>query len=265
MAARRAAAPARRLQRRATDPARRARSCRPSTARRPRRSRESLAELHPDRSPGSLGRGRVVPRPARARTGCRSARRRFSAEIPGPRQASSSQNMIAEAAGRSPRTIVVMAHRDNDGSGPGANDNASGTAMLDPARARLRAYRPACRPASCARTTRSSSSRPTAARSAALGAGGSPRTRPLGDDVVAVIDLDSVGGKGRIRLELERRHAARRHPEHSSQTAASRIAAQTGRPPGRAERSAPADRPRLPVLASTSRRRSSRRASPPSH
>ena len=40
------------------------------------------------------------------------------------------QNLVAEVVGRSPGTIVVMAHRDNDGSGQGANDNASGTAML---------------------------------------------------------------------------------------------------------------------------------------
>ena len=54
---------------------------------------------------------------------------RFSAVIPG-RGRVELQNLVAEAVGRSPRTIVVMAHRDNDGRGPGANDNASGTAML---------------------------------------------------------------------------------------------------------------------------------------
>src|SRR5436305_14582136 len=36
------------------------------------------------------------------------------------------QNLLVVAPGRSPQTIVVMAHRDNDGTGPGANDNASG-------------------------------------------------------------------------------------------------------------------------------------------
>jgi peptidase M28-like protein len=54
---------------------------------------------------------------------------RFSARIPGQGKVEL-QNLVAEASGRSPRTIVVMAHRDNDGRGPGANDNASGTAML---------------------------------------------------------------------------------------------------------------------------------------
>src|SRR5829696_8411442 len=54
---------------------------------------------------------------------------RFTAEIPG-RGNVQMKNLVAEAVGRSPRAIVVMAHRDNDGRGQGANDNASGTAML---------------------------------------------------------------------------------------------------------------------------------------
>src|SRR6266566_2315381 len=40
------------------------------------------------------------------------------------------QNLWAVAGGRSPDAIVVMAHRDDTGVGPGANDNASGTAAL---------------------------------------------------------------------------------------------------------------------------------------
>src|SRR5438105_12524434 len=32
--------------------------------------------------------------------------------------------------GKSPQSIVVMAHRDDSGVGPGANENASGTAAL---------------------------------------------------------------------------------------------------------------------------------------
>lgn len=39
-------------------------------------------------------------------------------------------NLFALAPGRSPETIVIMAHRDNSGESPGANDNASGTAAL---------------------------------------------------------------------------------------------------------------------------------------
>jgi hypothetical protein len=40
------------------------------------------------------------------------------------------QNVWAVAAGQSPDAIVVMAHRDDTGEGPGANDDASGTAAL---------------------------------------------------------------------------------------------------------------------------------------
>src|SRR5919206_302012 len=38
--------------------------------------------------------------------------------------------VVVVAPGRSERSIVVTAHRDDSGAGPGANDNASGTAAL---------------------------------------------------------------------------------------------------------------------------------------
>ena len=56
--------------------------------------------------------------------------RRVARDGPGPRQACSLQNVMAVVAGQSPDVIVVMAHRDDTGDGPGANDNASGTAAL---------------------------------------------------------------------------------------------------------------------------------------
>jgi hypothetical protein len=40
------------------------------------------------------------------------------------------RNLWAVAAGQSTDAIVVMAHRDDTGAGPGANDNATGTAAL---------------------------------------------------------------------------------------------------------------------------------------
>src|SRR4051794_37057734 len=87
-----------------------------------------LVTLHANRFPGSLGpadwfRDELKPYGLPVHT------ERFSAVIPG-RGRVQMQNLVAEAVGRTPRTIVVMAHRDNDGSGPGANSNASGTAML---------------------------------------------------------------------------------------------------------------------------------------
>ena len=54
---------------------------------------------------------------------------RFHVEIPG-RGGVDLHNVIARRPGQSSDAIVVMAHRDNTGTGPGANDNASGTAAL---------------------------------------------------------------------------------------------------------------------------------------
>src|SRR3954463_11666807 len=87
-----------------------------------------LSSLHANRVPGSLGPADWV-RAQLAPSGLPIRTERFSAVIPG-RGRVQMQNLVAEAVGKSPRTIVVMAHRDNDGTGPGANDNASGTAML---------------------------------------------------------------------------------------------------------------------------------------
>src|SRR4249919_3336545 len=89
---------------------------------------KNLVEEQSSRPPGASGpvqwfRSQLAPYGLPIRT------ERFSAVIPG-RGKVELQNLVAEASGRSPGTIVVMAHRDNDGRGPGANDNASGTAML---------------------------------------------------------------------------------------------------------------------------------------
>src|SRR5439155_20322194 len=87
-----------------------------------------LADRFPNRYAGDIAavgwfRDQLEPYGLPVRT------ERFSAVIPG-RGRVQLQNLVAEAVGRSPGTIVVMAHRDNDGRGQGANDNASGTAML---------------------------------------------------------------------------------------------------------------------------------------
>src|SRR5918911_1325269 len=87
-----------------------------------------LVTDYPNRFPGSLGAADWFREQLKA-YGLPVRTERFSAVIPGHGRVQM-QNLVAEAVGRSARTIVVMAHRDNDGSGPGANDNASGTAML---------------------------------------------------------------------------------------------------------------------------------------
>ena len=62
-------------------------------------------------------------------SGLTTQRDDFTADIPGLGKRPL-VNLFALAPGRSPETIVVMAHRDNSGESPGANDNASGTAAL---------------------------------------------------------------------------------------------------------------------------------------
>ena len=54
---------------------------------------------------------------------------RFRADLPGLGERTL-LNQVVTVPGRSPDEIVVLAHRDDDGSGPGANNNASGIAAL---------------------------------------------------------------------------------------------------------------------------------------
>ena len=155
---------------------------------------------------------------------------RFSAVIPG-RGRVQLQNLVAEAVGRSPRTIVVMAHRDNDGRGPGANDNASGTAMLIQL---ARAYGvPPGRPSAQLRPNHTILFVSTDGGAyGGVGAAWFAAHSPFRDDIAGVINLDAVGGSGRIRVEFS--GDTPRDPSGIFlQTIAARIAAQTGRAPAR--------------------------------
>jgi hypothetical protein len=188
-----------------------------------------LVTLHANRFPGSLGaadwfRDQLSPYGLPIRT------ERFSAVIPGHGRVQM-QNLVAEAVGRSPRSIVVMAHRDNDGTGLGANDNASGTAMLVQL---ARAY--GSPPGFSGRTLRPNHTilfvSTDGGAFGALGAAAFAAHSQLRHDVAAVIDLDSVGGPGRIRLLLN--GDVPRNPSGTLvETAAARIAAQIGRRPAR--------------------------------
>src|SRR5919204_631726 len=90
-----------------------------------------LAQLYPDRAPGTAGalgaagwfRAQLAP------YGLGVVADRFRAELPG-RGTKILVNQLVTVPGRSSDEIVVMAHRDDEGSGPGANDNASGLATL---------------------------------------------------------------------------------------------------------------------------------------
>src|SRR5918912_3138573 len=90
-----------------------------------------LARSYPDRSPGSPGATGAVQwlEQQLGQYGFRTHVDRFAATIPGHGRVWL-ENVSTVAPGSSPDTIVVMAHRDDAGTGPGANDNASGTAAL---------------------------------------------------------------------------------------------------------------------------------------
>jgi hypothetical protein len=183
----------------------------------------------PFRLPGSLAtadwfRAQLQPYGLPIRT------ERFSAVIPG-RGRVELQNIVAEAVGPSPGTIVVMAHRDNDGRGSGANDNASGTAMLIQL---ARTYgAPRGLPSGQLRPNHTILFLSTDGGAfGGVGAAWFAAHYQFRNDIAGVINLDSVGGSGRIRLEFG--GDIPREPSGTFlQTIAARVAAQTGRLPAR--------------------------------
>jgi hypothetical protein len=188
-----------------------------------------LATEHANRFPGALGaadwfREQLQPYGLPVRT------ERFNARIPGHGRVEM-QNLVAEAVGPSPGTIVVMAHRDNDGRGQGANSNASGTAMLIQL---ARTYgAPAAVGGSRLRPNHTILFLSTDGGAfGGLGAAWFAAHSPLRHDVAAVINLDSVGGSGRMRVEIA--GDIPRGPAGTFlETVAARAAAETGRRPAR--------------------------------
>src|SRR5262245_46364635 len=89
---------------------------------------EDLVDQTGERSPGDLGPVNWIDEKFRL-YGFRSEREQFAAEIPGLGTRTLT-NVIVRVPGRSPRVIVVLAHRDAIGFGGGVVDNASGTAAL---------------------------------------------------------------------------------------------------------------------------------------
>ena len=160
------------------------------------------------------------------------------------------ESLVAVAAGRSPSSIVVMAHRDNTGAGAGANDNASGTAAL------IELARSYANPAALS-TAPSSSQRVRPAHTlvflstdgGALGGIGAARFAehsPLARNVVAVIDLDAIAGRGLPRLEFAGERS-RISGAGLLATAAARILEQQGRRPERPSALHQAARPGVPL------------------
>src|SRR5437588_1440345 len=159
-----------------------------------------LAARYPDRAPGSPGargaaawfRRELQPYGFDVRSD------RFTATIRGRR--TTLVNLVAEKTGLTPRAeIVVMAHRDGTGADGGRNNNASGTAALIEL---ARSYAPT---AAAQRVSLpyslvflSTDGGAEWARGAAHFAA-EPHAR---QNILAVVNLDSIGGRGRPRLVL---------------------------------------------------------------
>src|SRR5437588_416977 len=159
-----------------------------------------LARSFPDRSPGSpqaLGAAQWFEQQLSA-YGFQTHVARFSATIPG-RGRVRLENLSTVAPGSSPDTIVVMAHRDNTGTSPGANDNASGTAAL------IELARGYANVGGGRRATPAHRILFLSTDGGAFGGLGAEHFAVQAarrNDVVAVLNLDALGGVGRPRLEI---------------------------------------------------------------
>lgn len=158
-----------------------------------------LATRYPSRAPGTAGavgaaawfRQQLEPYGFDVKT------EPFRATVDG--RTTTLANLVAEKAGRSPREIVVMAHRDDAGRGSGLDDNASGTAALIEL---ARSYAPSAQAPHASLPYSLVFVSTDGAEQGALGAArfaGAPGQRA---DVLAVINLDAVGGRGLPRLEF---------------------------------------------------------------
>ena len=233
LAARRAPAPARRVHRRTAGAAARA------AARCRRRSTVDAAcdarvassrGLYPDRVPGPPGAAAQPTgcRPSSAPYGFTVVPDRFRADIPGAAQCSL-QNRRRRCPGARRDAIVVMAHRDDNGTRAGRERQRLRDGRADRARARLRrrrsAPRPAVRPAAHARLPLDRRRRVRRARRRAA----SPRLAVRGRRRRRHRP-DAIAGRGPPRLVL----AGDRPRSPASglvETAAQRVLEQTGDAP----------------------------------
>jgi hypothetical protein len=179
----------------------------------------------PDRAPGTQGARAAAGwlREQLAPYGLTPVSERFDATVPRLGRVHL-ENLVVRIPGRVPSAIVVLAHRDNSGAGSGPDDNASGTAAL----------------VELARTY--SRLRPThtilfvstdGGAFGGLGAAQFVGHSPERHETVAAINLDAIGGRARPRRVVDG-DTPRTTSATLLETAAARIAAETGRGPSRA-------------------------------
>jgi hypothetical protein len=187
-----------------------------------------LAKVAPDRSPESAGslRGGQWFRDHMAPYALPVTTDTWKATVPGTGTVTL-RNLWAVAAGQSRDAIVVMAHRDDTGVGPGANDNATGTAALVEL---ARNYAQ-----SSGRLVRSAHSivflSTDGGSFGSLGATRFVEHAPF--HVVATINLDAIGGSGTPRVVITG-DTPRSPAATFVETAARRVLEQTGVAPRRA-------------------------------
>jgi hypothetical protein len=134
------------------------------------------------------------------------------------------QNLWAVAGGQSSDAIVVMAHRDDLGIGPGVNDDGSGTATLvELARGYAHPGTPAAQQVRSSHTIVFLST--DGGAYGGLGAARFAERPPF--HVVAVVNLDAIGGDGAPRVVITG-DAPRSPAAALVETAARRIIEQTG-------------------------------------
>lgn len=158
-----------------------------------------LSAHYPDRSPGGAGSVRAAHwfRDQMELYGLPVSSDTWHERVPGLGEARL-QNLWAVAGGQSPEAIVVLANRDNDGSGPGADNNASGTAAL------VELARDYARQAGSGQPVRSAHTLVfLSTDGGAYGNLGAARfAQKLPFKVVAAINLTAIGGDGTPRIEI---------------------------------------------------------------
>jgi hypothetical protein len=192
-----------------------------------------LARDFPDRAPGSLGaRGARDWFVEQVSPDLHVRREPFSATIPG-RGRTRLENLVVTIPGRSPQALAVLAHLDDQGAGPGANDNASGVAaLIELARSYAAAVTGAAPPGTTVATPAHTLLFVATDGGEFGGLGAREFARTDGRRVLAAVVLDSIGGKATPRLEIAG-DTAREASAELIETASARVQEQLGERPRR--------------------------------
>jgi hypothetical protein len=185
-----------------------------------------LARNYPDRVPGTAGAAGAAAwvREQLSPYGLRVDPDRFTGDLPGIGH-KVLVNQVVTVPGASPDELVVMANRDDDGAGPGANNNASGIAAL------VQLARSYGSPLGSRAVSPQHTLVFVATDGGAFGALGAARfAEKHRGHVVAAIALSALAGRGPPRLVLAGNDPRLASPAYV-ETAAQRVLEQAGRRP----------------------------------